>query len=97
MLACSSFRKFISLFIATLCLFSSYHPLLLSSSLNRICLSMCPVGRSHLYRECEEFIRCVNLVSCDEGTVTLISLDRVVFWHGGELEYVDCTVLLLLS
>ena len=31
------------------------------------------------------------------GTVTLISIDQVVFWHGGGLEYVDCTVLLLLS
>ena len=31
------------------------------------------------------------------GTVNLISIDQVVFWHGGGLEYVDCTVLLLLS
>ena len=31
------------------------------------------------------------------GTVTLISIDPVVFWHGGGPEYVDCTVLLLLS
>ena len=32
-----------------------------------------------------------------EGTVTLISIDQVVFWHGRGLEYVDCTVLLLLT
>ena len=31
------------------------------------------------------------------STETLISIDRVVFCHGGGLEYVDCTVLLLLS
>ena len=30
-------------------------------------------------------------------TVTLISIDEVVFWDGGELEYVEYTVLLLLS
>ena len=30
------------------------------------------------------------------GTVNLISIDRVVFWHGGGVEYVDYTVLLLL-
>ena len=32
-----------------------------------------------------------------EGTVTLISIDQVVFWYGDGLQYVDCTVLLLLS
>ena len=32
-----------------------------------------------------------------EGTITLISFDRVVFWYGGGVEYVDCTVLLLHS
>ena len=31
------------------------------------------------------------------GTVTLIANDRVVFWHDGGLEYVDYTVLLLIS
>ena len=36
-----------------------------------------------------------SLVTAD--IVTLISIDLVVIWHGDGLEYVVCTVLILLS
>ena len=50
--------------------------------------------KSSMYESVSSFFD-VSSWSLVTATVTLISIDRVVFWHGSGLEYVDCTVLLL--
>ena len=50
----------------------------------------------HVHVSVSSFIDVSSWSLVTAGIVNLISIDRVVFWYDGGLEYIDCTVLILI-
>ena len=84
------------IFLSTRTLFFSLHVVLHLLLIHPcICVSMCPMSIMYEGVRSSFDMSSWSLVTAD--IVTLISIDLVVIWHGDGLEYVVCTVLILLS